>query len=85
MASCDIKMYNYLDDLICAHKHQKAGTEFDIQMPLFEFLGIPINPKKVVPPSLSLTCMGIEVDLDLQHLCIPEEKSWKSLNVSLFL
>ena len=67
MTSCDVRTYNYIDDIICIHKCQSADAEFDTLYSLFEFLGVPVNPNKVVQPCRSLPCMGIEVDLDM-HL-----------------
>ena len=50
--------------------------------PLFEFLGIPINSKKVVKPSKSLTCMGIDVNLETKQLTVPQDKLLKILDLS---
>ena len=74
MTSRDVRMYNYIDDVICIHKRHNADAEFDVLHSLFEFLGVPVNPKKVVRPCRSLTCMGIEVDLDMRQLRIPHTK-----------
>ena len=49
MTSRGVRTFNYIDDVICVHRRQNADTEFEILYSLFEFLGIPINPKKVVP------------------------------------
>ena len=51
MTSRNIRIFNYIDDVICIYLHQKADTEFQALFNLFEFLGIPINPKEVVKPS----------------------------------
>ena len=64
MHSHNVLIYNYIDGVICVHRRENANDEFHILHSLFEFLGIPINPKKVVPPSRSLTCMGLVVDVD---------------------
>ena len=64
MTSRDVRTYNYIDDIICIHKRHNADTEFGTLFSLFEFLGVPVNPSKVVCLSRSLTCMGIEVDLE---------------------
>ena len=70
----DVRTYNYIDDITCIHKRQNSDAEFDTLFSLFEFLGVPVNPNKVVRPSRTLTCMGIEVDLDLQQIRIPYSK-----------
>ena len=50
LKSKDVNIYNYIDDVICMHKACHADAEFDMMHSLFEFLGIPIDPKKVVWP-----------------------------------
>ena len=51
MTSHGVLMFNYIDDVICVHRCQNADAEFKTLYSLFEFPGIPINPKKVFPPS----------------------------------
>ena len=74
MISQGVATYNYIDDVICIHKSANATAEFDLLFSLFEFLGVPVNPKKVVSPSKSLTCMGIDVNVDTKQLTILHEK-----------
>ena len=74
MPSQGVATYNYIDDVICIHKYPNTNAEFDLLFSLFEFLGVPVNPKKVVPPSKSLTCMGFEVNVDTHQLTIPCQK-----------
>ena len=81
MASKNVKIYNYIDDVICMHRRHNADAEFDVLHSLFEFLGIPINPKKVSPPTRSLTCMGISIDVDNRCLTIPQEKILETLDL----
>ena len=73
MASKNVTVFNYLDDVIYVHLRCDANAEFDILYSLFEFLGIPINPKKIVSPTTKLPCMGIEVDVDARCITIPQE------------
>ena len=56
------------------HPRHHAEDDFNTLYSLFGFLGVPINPKKVVPPTRVLTCMGICVDVDTRQLTIPREK-----------
>ena len=51
MQSKNVRLYNYIEDIICVHQRHNARQEFDALYSLFEFLGLPINPKKVVPPA----------------------------------
>ena len=74
MASHGVIIRNYIDDVIAIHPRHCADKDFDTLYSLFEFLGIPVNPKKVVPPTRVLTCMGIQVDVDAHQLTIPHEK-----------
>ena len=74
MASKGIIVRNYIDDIIAIHPRQRAKEDFDTLYSLFEFLRVPINPKKVVSPTRVLTCMGICVDVDARQLTIPHEK-----------
>ena len=80
MRSKNIDVYNYLDDLICVHKIGNASAEFETLYTLFEFLGLPINPKKVVPPTRALTCMGILIDIDAGTMLIPRDKCTQILD-----
>ena len=80
MQSRNVRVYNYIDDVICVHQRRDARQEFDALYSLFEFLGLPINPKKVVPPSTALTCMGINVDVASGVISIPQEKCLQILD-----
>ena len=55
MQSENVRMFIYIDDVICVHERQNVHQEFDILFSLFKFLELPINPKKVVPPTSALT------------------------------
>ena len=81
MKSKNVKLFNYIDDVICVHKRQNASFEFELLYSLFEFLGIPINPKKVVLPTRVLTCMGIVIDVDAGQLSIPQDKCLEILDL----
>ena len=80
MASLGINIYNYVD-IICIHRRHNTTHEFRTLYSLFEFLGLPINPKKVCPPSRSLTCMGIGVNVDDGTLTIPQDKCLQILDM----
>ena len=81
MASKNVKVFKYLDDTICVHRRRDTDAEFDVLYSLFEFLGIPINPKKVVPPSTNLICMGIEIEVQACRITIPQEKLLQVLDL----
>ena len=81
MKSKNVILYNYIDDVICVQKRQNALSEFELLYSLFEVLGIPMNPKKVLPPTRVLTCMGIVIDDDAGQLSIPQEKCLEILDL----
>ena len=81
MKSKNVKLFNYIDDVICVHKRQNASSEFKLLYSLVEFLGILMNPKKIVPPTRVLTCMGIVIDVDVGQLSIPQEKCLEILDL----
>ena len=81
MASLDINVCNYVNDIIFNHSHHNAMHEFHTLYSLLEFLGLPINPKKVCPPSRLVTCMDIYVNVDTGSLTIPQEKCLQNLDM----
>ena len=42
MQSKNVRVYNYIDDVICVHLRHNARQEFDTLYSLFKFLGLPI-------------------------------------------
>ena len=67
-------LHNYIGDLMYTglpseiHKCYKFLTE------LLEKLGLDISVKKLVPPSTSVTCLGIQIDTVNRTISIPPEK-----------
>ena len=84
MASKNVCVFNYIDDVITVHRRHNANKQFDTLHGLFRYLGIPVNPQKVVRPTKCLECMGIIVDVALHTLAIPPDKCISVLeNVSM--
>ena len=81
MKTGNVKLQNYIDDVICVHKRQNVSSEVKLLYSLFEFLGIPMNSKKVVPPTRVLTCVGIVIDVDAGQLSIPQGKCLEILDL----
>ena len=52
-------LYNYVDDLIYCGLPSNIHQSFETLLQLLTQLGLTINPKKLVAPSTSLTCLGI--------------------------
>ena len=61
--------------------NRQATQIFNILYTLFEFLGVPINPKNVVRPSRTLTFMGIRVDIDAGMISTPHGNCLKILDL----
>ena len=74
MTSCGCAVHNYIDDIIGVDAKNDAQLTFDTLKALFRYLGIPINPDKLEPPSQQLICMGIMVDVEKGQISIPEDK-----------
>ena len=64
----------YLDDLVGVADPDKAQAAFLTLSNLLQALGLPINAKKVEPPSHKITCLGIEIDAKVGTLTIPDKK-----------
>ena len=67
-------LYNYIDDLIYTGLPSKINESFIFLKKLLGELGLDINPKKLVPPATSVTCLGILVDSVQKTISIPSEK-----------
>ena len=65
MAQQGYKIFPYIDDYILDMYRDKAVDAFQCLVHLLTELGLPMIPDKVCPPSTSLTCLGITIDLNL--------------------
>ena len=68
------KMFAYIDDYILVSPKATADAHFRRLASLLTDLGLPSNPDKQTPPSRTLTCLGIQIDLDLNTMSIDSEK-----------
>ena len=68
-------MINYSDDqmTICS-SWEEACHAYIFLVALLNDLGLPISVSKLEPPTLHLTGLGIEIDIDNRLLRIPGEK-----------
>ena len=64
----------YIDDYICIMERDKADLAYSFLLELLSKLGLPVNKKKLVPPSKVLTCLDIDIDLNNNTLSIEENK-----------
>ena len=59
MATKGGKVLPYVDDFVVVANKDIAHDLFKDLASLFTEVGLPMNPDKIVPPSTSMTCLGI--------------------------
>ena len=64
----------YIDDFILVNPKSKAQQAFDTLTDLLHELGLPMNDVKRSPPTPTLTCLGICIDLENNTLRIDKAK-----------
>ena len=67
-------LMNYIDDLIYIGLPSKIYNSYYQLLSLLEQLGLEISQSKLVPPSTSVVCLGIQVNTVACTLSIPDEK-----------
>ena len=67
-------LMNYIDDLIYIGLPSKIYNSNYQLLSLLEQLGLEISQSKLVPPSTSVVCLGIQVNTVARTLSIPDEK-----------
>ena len=67
-------LFNYIDDLIYTGLPSQMDASFNFLKNLLVKLGLDISPKKLVPPSTSVTCLGILINSIQKTISIPPEK-----------
>ena len=67
---------NYLDDYFIAGPAESKRCQENLNecISVFEKLGTPLTPEKVISPSTVLPYLGIIIDTDKMELCLPDEK-----------
>ena len=55
-------LFNYINDLIYTNLPSQMDASFQFLKNLMTELGVQISMKKLVPPSTSVTCLGILID-----------------------
>ena len=74
MAKKGLNLHCYIDDYITVTSKDKASQEFTSLCDLLNELGLPINESKLTPPTKSLTCLGIDINIDDNTMSISQEK-----------
>ena len=68
------KTFAYIDDFILVNSKSKAQQAFDTLTDLLQELGLPMNNDKRSPPTRTLTCLGICIDLENNTVSIDKGK-----------
>ena len=68
------KVINYVDDYVGFGVLSDAKTSFVLLYNLLQRLGLTVSQKKLVPPSTSVTCLGVEINILTGTIAIPAEK-----------
>ena len=74
-------LYNYIDDLIFTGLPSKIHSAYQFLQGLLQELGLDISQKKLVPPSTSVTCLGILIDTIHRTISIPPTKLQEITNM----
>ena len=67
-------LINYLDDYVGVAPPAIANSHFQALLNTLQFVGLPINMKKVEQPSDQITCLGIQINARTGVLKIPDDK-----------
>ena len=65
---------NYIDDYVGFGIPSDAKSSYDHLYDLLDRLGLTISQKKLVPPSTSVICLGVEIDIEKGSISIPQKK-----------
>ena len=65
---------NYIDDIVFCNVPSKIQASYDHCLQLLHDLGLSINQKKLVPPTTSPVCVGIQIDTISRTISIPPDK-----------
>ena len=72
---CDsYDVINYVDDFIGVATPSVAKQSYDHLIKLLECLGLDVSVKKLVSPSTSAICLGVEIDTVAKTIAISQEK-----------
>ena len=69
-----IQTFAYIDDFILVNSKPKTQQAFDTLTDLLRELGLPMNADKRAPPTRSLTCLGVCIDIGKNTLSIDNQK-----------
>ena len=67
-------MIDYIDDYMGVDVPSVAWASYEALLELMDQLGLTVSKKKLVPPSMCVTCLGIMIDTVKGTIAIPPEK-----------
>ena len=65
---------DYIDDYVSVGVPGVAHDSYNCLVELMRQLGLTINEKKLVPPSMQVVCLGVLIDTERGSISIPDEK-----------
>ena len=68
------KVINYVDDFVWVATPDVARRSYDALRQLMRQLGLDVSAKKLVSPSTSAVCLGVNIDTVDTTISIPQEK-----------
>ena len=68
------RLYPYIDDLIYVSLPSEIHQAYLVLLDLLAKLGLEISTQKLVQPTTSAVCLGIQVDTIAKTISIPSEK-----------
>ena len=79
------RIFAYIDDFIIVLQENDAEHHYQALFDLFMELGLPMNQDKLSPPTRTLTCLGITIDLDKNSIYIEKSKMEEIYNECLLV
>ena len=70
----NVTVWNNIDDIFTAWESEGSDEKFETLCTMIKELGLPLNEKKVEPPSDTMTIMGVNIDIRDSTLSIPAMK-----------
>ena len=68
------KVINYVDDFLGVATPDVARRSYDALRQVMRQLGLDVSTKKLVSPSTSVVCLGVNIDTIDATISIPDEK-----------
>ena len=74
-------LYSYVDDLLYCSLPSNIYKSFTFLSDLLHQLGLKINPKKLVEPSISVVCLGILINTEYRTMSKSPDKLQEIINI----